>query len=71
MGSDLFNRGALINAGFIEAKSRADFDCYIFHDVDQLPLDDRDFYTCLTSPRHIAAFQKHRNNQASKTRYFL
>jgi beta-1,4-galactosyltransferase 2 len=63
MGDDQFNRGSLINAGFLYAKSHAAFDCYIFHDVDQIPLDDRDFYTCLTSPRHIAGFQEHRNNR--------
>jgi len=33
----VFNRGSLMNVGFIEARSFADFDCFIFHDVDMLP----------------------------------
>jgi N-terminal region of glycosyl transferase group 7 len=61
IGNDVFNRGSLINIGFIEASNRGKFDCYFLHDVDQLPLDDRDFYTCSTSPRHVAVYQKHRN----------
>ena len=59
LGHGLFNRGSLINAGFLEAKARGDFDCYFLHDVDLLPLDDRNFYTCSTFPRHVAAYQKH------------
>jgi hypothetical protein len=56
----LFNRGALLNVGFVEARSRADYDCYFFHDVDFLPLNDYNMYTCSTRPLHLGAFLKHR-----------
>ena len=36
-----FNRGALMNVGFKEAMKIDDFDCFVFHDVDLLPEDDR------------------------------
>uniref|UniRef100_A0A0N8E0D9 Beta-1,4-N-acetylgalactosaminyltransferase n=1 Tax=Daphnia magna TaxID=35525 RepID=A0A0N8E0D9_9CRUS len=41
-----FNRGMLLNIGFLEAKRREEFQCFIFHDVDILPEDDRNLYSC-------------------------
>jgi beta-1,4-galactosyltransferase 1 len=39
---EFFNRGALMNIGFVEAlKVSEDFDCFVFHDVDLLSEDDR------------------------------
>lgn len=53
----IFNKAALMNIGFLEAKKRGPFDCYVFHDVDMLAEDDRNMYTCLhDSPRHIGAY---------------
>lgn len=53
----VFNRGLLMNAGFLEAlkdgrglngakKNELYWDCFIFHDVDMIPEDTRVFYTC-------------------------
>ena len=55
---EIFNKAMLMNAGFTELRRLrdADLDCVIFHDVDMLPLDARNFYTCSTSPRHVGAF---------------
>lgn len=36
----------LLNIGFLEAKRREEFQCFIFHDVDILPEDDRNLYSC-------------------------
>lgn len=53
-----FNRGLLMNIGFLEslkdskrtnlANSSAPFhwDCFVFHDVDMIPEDDRVYYNC-------------------------
>ncbi|KAH9514669.1 Zinc finger protein containing five transmembrane domains [Bulinus truncatus] len=49
-----FNKGALLNAGFIEANKLGNFDCYILHDVDLIPLNDFNMYRCDSNPRHYA-----------------
>lgn len=54
----LFNRAMLMNVGFVETRSLADYDCFIFHDVDQLPIDDRNFYVCSDVPRHVVGYRK-------------
>jgi len=35
-----------MNAAFMEAAKLDRFDCFIFHDVDLLPEDERTLYTC-------------------------
>lgn len=49
-----FNRAALMNIGFLEALKFFKWDCFIFHDVDLLPLDKRNLYTCPKEPRHMS-----------------
>lgn len=44
-----------MNAGFTEIEKIAEFDCYIFHDVDMIPLHDHNFYTCSEMPRHVGS----------------
>ena len=48
-----FNRGLDRNVGFVEANKLGHFDCTIFHDVDLLPIDDRNLYFCPDHPRHM------------------
>ncbi|KAI9559237.1 hypothetical protein GHT06_016026 [Daphnia sinensis] len=50
------NRGMLRNIGFKEAQLLERFQCFIFHDVDFLPEDDRNPYTCPEDgkPRQMA-----------------
>lgn len=44
-----------MNVGFIEAMKVRKWDCFIFHDVDTLPIDDRNLYICPRMfPRHMA-----------------
>ncbi|XP_071480736.1 beta-1,4-galactosyltransferase 5-like [Diadema antillarum] len=50
---ELFNRAMLMNVGFLEALNFTDYDCFIFHDVDHIPLDDRNYYGCSRMPRHF------------------
>ncbi|CAG2214814.1 Beta-1,4-galactosyltransferase 4,Beta-1,4-N-acetylgalactosaminyltransferase bre-4,Beta-1,4-galactosyltransferase 2,Beta-1,4-galactosyltransferase 5,Beta-1,4-galactosyltransferase 1,Beta-1,4-galactosyltransferase 3,Beta-1,4-galactosyltransferase 6 [Mytilus edulis] len=49
-----FNRGMMSNVGFKEAMSDMEFDCIVFHDVDVLPEDDRNFYICSDNPIHMS-----------------
>lgn len=49
-----FNRATLFNVGYAEAVKMREFDCFIFHDVDLIPEDDRNLYTCPTMPRHMS-----------------
>lgn len=54
-GNQPFNRAMLMNVGAAEAvKQHSDYQCYIFHDVDLLPEDDRNLYTCPIQPRHMS-----------------
>lgn len=53
-GGQTFNRGKLMNVGFVEARALYDFQCFIFHDVDLFPEDDRNIYSCPDQPRHMS-----------------
>ncbi|KAF0746430.1 beta-1,4-N-acetylgalactosaminyltransferase bre-4-like [Aphis craccivora] len=57
-----FNRGKLLNIGFTEALKLSDFDCFFFHDVDLLPINNGNIYSCPDQPRHYAvAVDKYKN----------
>ncbi|XP_042366822.1 beta-1,4-galactosyltransferase 1-like [Plectropomus leopardus] len=53
-GDGVFNRAKLMNAGYVEALKEYDFDCFVFSDVDLVPMDDRNLYRCFDNPRHLA-----------------
>ncbi|XP_033736202.1 beta-1,4-galactosyltransferase 2-like [Pecten maximus] len=50
-----FNRGMMRNVGFVEASKIADYDCFIFNDVDSIFEDDRNIFRCGrdNSVRHL------------------
>lgn len=41
-----FNRGILSDIGFTLSQLDMSYDCYVIHDIDILPEDDRNYYTC-------------------------
>ncbi|XP_076149445.1 beta-1,4-galactosyltransferase 1-like [Alosa pseudoharengus] len=53
-GETMFNRAKLLNVGFAEALKEYDYECFIFSDVDIVPMDDRNIYKCYSQPRHLA-----------------
>ncbi|XP_061886299.1 beta-1,4-galactosyltransferase 1-like [Entelurus aequoreus] len=55
-GDELFNRAKLLNVGYTEALKDDDYKCFVFSDVDLIPMDDRNMYQCFSQPRHLAAF---------------
>lgn len=53
-GEKTFNRAKLLNIGFTEALKEYDYDCFVFSDVDLIPMDDRNTYKCYSQPRHLS-----------------
>ncbi|XP_067245945.1 beta-1,4-galactosyltransferase 1 isoform X1 [Chanodichthys erythropterus] len=53
-GEETFNRAKLLNIGYAEALKEYDYDCFVFSDVDLIPMDDRNFYKCYNQPRHLS-----------------
>jgi hypothetical protein len=43
-----------MNVGFIEANRYYNWNCFIFHDIDLIPEDDRNLYNCPIQPRHMS-----------------
>ncbi|XP_028644016.1 beta-1,4-galactosyltransferase 4 isoform X2 [Grammomys surdaster] len=52
-GSKKFNRAKLLNVGYLEALKEENWDCFIFHDVDLVPENDFNLYTCGDQPKHL------------------
>ncbi|KAM8938959.1 beta-1,4-galactosyltransferase 1 [Pelodytes ibericus] len=53
-GDNTFNRAKLLNIGFEEALKEYDYNCFVFSDVDLIPMDDRNIYKCYRQPRHLS-----------------
>ncbi|XP_036406960.1 beta-1,4-galactosyltransferase 1 [Megalops cyprinoides] len=53
-GEEVFNRAKLLNIGYMEALKEYDYDCFVFSDVDLIPMDDRNTYKCFSQPRHLS-----------------
>lgn len=50
-----FCKGRLMNAGFLEVNKLFPYTCFVFHDVDLLPLNDRVNYACnANSPMQLS-----------------
>lgn len=55
VGDTTFNRGKLMNVGYVESLKEYDYDCFVFSDVDIIPMNDRNLYRCYSQPRHLVA----------------
>ncbi|TWW55506.1 beta-1,4-galactosyltransferase 1 [Takifugu flavidus] len=53
-GDETFNRAKLLNVGYMEALKEDNYECFIFSDVDLIPMDDRNIYKCFSQPRHLS-----------------
>ncbi|XP_070709055.1 beta-1,4-galactosyltransferase 1-like [Pempheris klunzingeri] len=53
-GDGVFNRAKLLNVGYTEVLKEYDYECFVFSDIDLIPLDDRNLYRCFDNPRHLA-----------------
>uniref|UniRef100_A0A673APL0 Beta-1,4-galactosyltransferase n=1 Tax=Sphaeramia orbicularis TaxID=375764 RepID=A0A673APL0_9TELE len=53
-GEQIFNRAKLLNIGYVESLKEYDYECFVFSDVDLIPMDDRNTYKCFSQPRHLS-----------------
>lgn len=53
-GNGTFNKPIIMNAAFIYAFEQDNYNCYCFHDVDLVPEDDRNMYSCGRNPKHMS-----------------
>lgn len=53
-GTEAFNKALLMNVGFVESQKLRPTQCVVFHDVDLVPEDDRNMYSCPPLPRHLS-----------------
>ncbi|KAF5909542.1 beta-1,4-galactosyltransferase 4, partial [Clarias magur] len=65
-GDAIFNRAKLLNIGYLEALKDFNWDCFIFHDVDLIPENDHNLYTCDQQPKHLVVG---RNSTGYRLRY--
>lgn len=45
----------LMNIGYAESIKLYNYTCFVFHDVDLIPENDRIMYDCRDSPRHLSS----------------
>ncbi|XP_071807231.1 LOW QUALITY PROTEIN: beta-1,4-galactosyltransferase 6-like [Asterias amurensis] len=48
-----FNKAFLMNVGFLESLRFNEWDCFVHHDVDHIPLSYANYYGCGQMPRHF------------------
>lgn len=44
-----------MNVGFKEALKEDHYDCFIFHDVDMIPENNKNLYLCDDHARHLSS----------------
>ncbi|XP_041824314.1 beta-1,4-galactosyltransferase 1-like [Melanotaenia boesemani] len=69
-GEGVFNRAKLMNVGYLEALKENDYECFVFSDVDLVPMDDRNLYKCFDNPRHLAVAMDKFNFHLPYNTYF-
>ncbi|XP_055349117.1 beta-1,4-N-acetylgalactosaminyltransferase bre-4-like [Paramacrobiotus metropolitanus] len=69
-GTGVFNKGILFNAAYMEINATRRFDCFVFHDVDVYPEDDRNSYACRSQPTLLVAAMSKFDYQPLYSDYF-
>jgi len=65
-----FNQGKLMNVGFNISDEFFPYNCFVFHDVDLIPEDDRIDYGCKKSPTHLTVVIDRRGYKLYYPNYF-
>lgn len=50
-----YNKGILLNIGFNVSQTMSKHDCYVFHDVDLIPMNEKNLYRCTATPKHLGS----------------
>uniref|UniRef100_V9KXS1 Beta-1,4-galactosyltransferase n=1 Tax=Callorhinchus milii TaxID=7868 RepID=V9KXS1_CALMI len=70
-GNGTFNRAKLLNVGVKEALRDEQWDCLVLHDVDLLPENDHNLYTCDPHhPKHLSVAMNKFNYRLPYNNYF-
>uniref|UniRef100_UPI003AABFD1A beta-1,4-galactosyltransferase 1-like n=1 Tax=Centroberyx gerrardi TaxID=166262 RepID=UPI003AABFD1A len=69
-GDGVFNRAKLLNVGFVEALKEYEYNCFVFSDVDLVPMNDRNLYRCFDEPRHLSVAMDKFNYKLPYNNYF-
>jgi hypothetical protein len=68
----LFNKGRLYNMGFkyiIDNELEWEFNCFILHDIDLLPLNFNLEYSCADMPKHMSIYVKRLSDDSLSPHY--
>jgi len=65
-----FNRGKLLNIGYTEALKLNNFDCFFLHDVDLIPMNNNNIYSCPNQPIHMATANEKYGGRMPYGNYF-
>ncbi|XP_025203592.1 beta-1,4-galactosyltransferase 4-like [Melanaphis sacchari] len=65
-----FNRGKLLNIGYTEALKFNNYECFYFHDVDLIPMNNSNFYDCSDRPKHMAVAIDKKKSRMPYSDYF-
>ncbi|XP_072021088.1 beta-1,4-galactosyltransferase 6-like [Amphiura filiformis] len=63
MNDLLFNKAMLMNIAILESLNFTKWDCFVFHDVEHIPLNDHNYYGCSGMPRHFMSGSDQFNNK--------
>ena len=67
----VFNKGILSNAGFKEALAEYGWNCFIFQDLEMLPLNEQNVYECNEDkPVRLASFSSFKNSKMYRSFVF-
>ncbi|XP_060949759.1 beta-1,4-galactosyltransferase 1-like [Limanda limanda] len=69
-GEGVFNRAKLMNVGYVEALKEYDYNCFVFSDIDLVPMNDHNLYRCFDNPRHLAVAMDKFNFQLPYNTFF-
>ncbi|XP_064624527.1 beta-1,4-galactosyltransferase 4-like isoform X2 [Lineus longissimus] len=66
-----FNRAKLMNVGYVEILKLGDYNCFVVHDIDKLPDNSENVYTCQDAPKAMMVSHKAQNEKSYKGLFYM